>query len=234
MERERHLAGTFVELAEQLVGDYAVEDFLHLLVERCGELVGAAAVGVMLSDEYGSLRIASASTEDMRALELLEMQQQQGPCYEAYDTGEQVIEADISGAHDRWPDFTPRALDLELRSVHAFPMRLRGQTIGALNVFFHEPGGFDEIDIHTLQALADVATIAIVQERAGRESSVLAGQLQQALDSRVVIEQAKGILAGEDEDLNAAFVRLRSYSRDRNLRLRDVAQHVVEHRSLPD
>lgn len=234
MERERQLAETFVVLADTLVSGYEVEDFLHTLAERSAAVVGAAAVGVLLADEDGTLRLASASTDEMEALELLEMQQEQGPCWEAYRHGEQVIETDLQNARDRWPTFTPQALELGFGSVHAFPLKLRGRTLGALNVFFERPGRFSEADIHTLQALADVATIAIVQERSGRESSQLAEQLQGALDSRVVIEQAKGILAATSgEDLRSAFERLRGNARTRNARLRDVAQHVVDHRELP-
>lgn len=234
MGRERELVETFVQLAERLVGDYAVDEFLHMLTERSGDLVGAAAVGVMLSDEDGSLRLASASTEDMHALELFEMQEQQGPCWDAFHTGEQVIEADLEGAEERWPEFVPRALEMGLRSVHAFPLRLRGRNVGALNVFFEDAGSFSDIDINMLQALADVATVAIVQARAGREATELTGQLQGALDSRVVIEQAKGIVAEQDGvALDEAFLRLRRFARDRNLRLREVAEHVAEHRSYP-
>lgn len=229
MDRETKLARAFVELVDTLIDDYDLGEYLHLLTHRCADLVRATAVGVLLIDEAGHLRLASASTEDMRALELFEMQSEEGPCFEAFRSGVQVNEQDLAGAGERWRRFTPRAYALGFRSVHAFPLRVRDRTLGALNVFFDRRGPFSEADILALQALADVAAIGIVQQRSAQEAIDVAGQLQTALDSRVVIERAVGILI---ERLNVsardAFESLRRYSRNNNERLRAVAQAVVD------
>lgn len=227
--RERKLAATFVELADTLVDDYDLNEFLQRLTSRCAELVGASAVGVLLTDLRGSLQLAAASTQDMHALELFEMQQQEGPCYEAFQSGEQVVEEDIRGAEARWPRFTPQAMDRGYRSVHAFPLRVRDQTLGALNVFFDHSGPFTGANILALQALADIAAIGILQQRNVQESSDLAGHLQLALDSRVVIERAVGVLVERrGMGTQEAFESLRSHARNTNQRLRVVAQALVD------
>lgn len=236
MGRERLLAKTFVELTGSLLRGLDVEEFLRVLAERCAKLVEAEAVGVMLADREDTLRLASASTSDMHALELFEIQSEQGPCYEAYVQGEQVMEADLAreAARQRWPRFTPRAREMELQSVHAFPLRFQDRTIGALNVFCREPGRFHETDSHILQALADVATLALIQSAERRRADTLTDQLQYALDSRVLFEQAKGILAAvRDLSTEDAFEAMRVCSRDSQQPLRTVAEHVLQHRDLP-
>lgn len=236
MTRERLLATTFVDLTGSLIGGDDVETFLQMLVERCVELIEAEAVGVMLTDRDGTLRLASASTSDMHALELFEIQSEQGPCFEAYARGEQNFATDLTCEREqrRWPRFTPRARELGFQSVHAFPLRFQDRTIGALNVFYRSAGKFDETDSHTLQALADVATLAVVQHGDRRRSSTLTDQLQRALDSRVLLEQAKGVLSADREiGMEAAFAAIRDAARHNRQRLRDVAEHVVEHRELP-
>lgn len=228
MDRESRLARTFVELADALLDEYDINDFLQRLTERCETLVEASAVGVLLAGGEGRLGLAAASTEDMRALELFELQQEEGPCYEAFLSGDQVRADDLEAETQRWAQFTPRALKLGFRSVHAFPLRLRQQRLGALNVFFDRPGPFSEADILALQALADVATIGILQQRVLHESAELSTQLQTALDSRVVIERAVGVLV-ERRGLGTqeAFDWIRGHARDNNKRLRAVAQAIV-------
>lgn len=236
MDREPRLARTFVEVVEHLVHGDDVDEFLRVLADRCATLVAAEAVGLMLTDRSGTLRLASASTDDMHALEVFEVQSEEGPCFDAYTRGEQVIDTQLGApaAAARWPRFTPRALALGFGSVHAFPLRSQGQHLGALNVFFASPGRFDETDVTTLQALADVASLSLAQFAERRRADEVTDQLQSALDSRVVIEQAKGILSRDgDVSMGEAFAALRSCARENRRPLRGVAQHVVEHRELP-
>lgn len=228
-DREHRLASTLVQLADTLVDDYDIHDFLQMLTERCAELVDASAVGVLLTDRRGDLKLAAATTQHMRDLELFEMQQQEGPCYEAFQSGQQVIEEDMQNALAHWPRFAPQAMDRGFRSVHAFPLRVRNQTLGALNVFFDRAGPFSEPDILALQALADIAAIGILQQRSVQEASELAGHLQTALDSRVVIERAVGILVERrGVSTHDAFEAIRGYARSNNQRLHAVAQAIVD------
>lgn len=228
-DREATLAKMFVEMADTLIAEYDISEFLQRLTYRCADLVDASAVGVLLIDAHGDLKLAAASTADMHALELFEMQQREGPCYEAFQSGEQVIEGHLENATGRWPQFTPQALNRGFRSVHAFPLRVRAQMLGALNVFFSHSGPFTEADILALQALADIASIGILQQRQVQESGEVAQQLQTALDSRVVIEQAVGILvARRSLGTREAFEAMRSYARSNNQQLRAVAQAIVD------
>lgn len=235
MDREAKLANTFVELADTLVADYEVGEFLQHLVDRCADLVGAAAVGVMLVDEGQELRLAAASTQDMHDLELFEIQRQEGPCYEAYASGEQIRQDDIEEARSRWPGFTPIALEHGYRAVRGFPLRVRAEKLGALNVFFDHAGPFTDADVLALQALADVAAIGILQERSMQEATDIAGHLQTALDSRVVIERAVGrIVERTGAEPQAAFEAIRSHARSSNELLRVVAQGIVDGTLAPE
>lgn len=229
VDRETRLARTFVELADTLVDDYDIHEFLQRLTHRCAELVEASAVGVLLTDSDGVLRLAAASSSDLHALELFEMQKREGPCYEAFLSGEQTREDDIEGATERWPRFTPQALKRGFKSVHAFPLRVRKEALGALNVFFNHPGPFSDADILALQALADVAAIGILQQRSVQESTDLAEHLRTALDSRVVIERAVGILVERrGVGTREAFESIRSYARSNNQRVHAVAQAIID------
>jgi GAF domain-containing protein len=184
----------------------------------------------MLADEHGVLRVVGSSSEQTRMLELFEIQSQQGPCSDCYRSGRTVIEADLEHA-DRWPRFREEALAAGFRAAWAVPMSLRDDIIGAVNLFRTEPGTLDEDDLEACRALADVATIALIQERALREARLMAEQLQMALKSRVVIEQAKGVVAGSGNlDMDTAFNLLRGYARAENLLLLDVASDVAESR----
>ena len=223
------LATIFVEVADTLVDEFDLLDFLHTLTDRAGSLVGAAAAGLMLSDERGRLEFMAGSDENVRLIELFQLQNEQGPCLEAFRTGQPVINVDLAAAADRWPLFAPRATAAGFRSVHAFPLRLHGQVIGALNVFGDTKGGnFEGADIPIMQALADVATIGLMQERAIRRNEALTEQLQGALNSRIIIEQAKGALAQvHGVTVDEAFNQIRAYARSNNRRLTEVANLVV-------
>lgn len=228
MARTRPVGRTFLELADTLVSNYDVNEFLELLSRRSREILDAEASGVMLLGRDGGLEVAAASTSRLRALELLEMQRRQGPCYEAYLTAEQVTVPDLDTTAGRWPDLVPRARNMGLHAVAAFPLRLRDTTIGALNIFRASSGAFVVDDVELAQAFADMATIGILQERTVSDAEQHAARLQHALTSRIVIEQAKGILAERHElDPPAAFEALRGWARSHNRRLSEVAQQIV-------
>jgi GAF domain-containing protein len=228
MLRETTLARTFVELADTLVADFDVVELLTLLTDRCIDILDVEAAGIMLAAADGDLRVMASSSEAMRVLELFEVQAEEGPCLDCYRGGQPVVNQNLLEVNGRWPRFAPEALAAGFQSVHALPMRLRGTVVGALNLFNVVPGGMPQADIDAAQALADVATIAILQHRAVLESQVLNDQLNQALNSRVVLEQAKGMVA-ERESLNMeqSFFRLRTHARNHNLRLVDVAIAVI-------
>jgi GAF domain-containing protein len=229
MSREAALARTFVELADTLVDDFDVVELLTRLTDRCVEIFDVAAAGLMLVAPSGDLRVMASSSEAMRLLELFELQSEEGPCLDCYRTGQPVLNQDLVAVDGRWPRFAAEARVAGFHSVHAVPMRLRGRIIGALNMFQIEPGGMPEADLDTAQALADVATIAILSHRAAHEGQVVYTQLKSALNSRIVIEQAKGMV-GEREGLNMeeAFSMLRNHARAHNLRLTDLARAIAE------
>jgi GAF domain-containing protein len=223
------LSDTFVDLADTMVADFDVIDFLHLLTERSVRLLGAAAAGVVLADPRGALRVAAASTDAAGLVELFQIQNDQGPCLDCYRTGQPVTVTDIAAAGQRWPRFANAAAQAGFGAVQALPMRLRDQVIGALNLFHAEPGRFDPAGQRVGQALADVATIGLLHVRNLRRTETLAEQLQAALNSRVVIEQATGKLAERlGLDMHEAFTVLRDYARNSNQRLTDVARHFTE------
>ncbi|MGZ8756266.1 MAG: ANTAR domain-containing response regulator [Acidimicrobiia bacterium] len=228
MSREEKLARTLVELADTLVADFDVVELLTRLTDGCVDVLNVGAAGIMLVAPEGDLRVMASSSEAMRVLELFEIQSQEGPCLDCYRTGLPVVNQDLITVNGRWPQFAEEALAAGFRTVHALPMRLRGVVIGALNLFFVEAGEMQEVDIDAAQAMADVATIAILQHRAALEAQILNEQLNYALNSRVVIEQAKGMIA-ERESLNMeqAFAMLRNHARNHNLRLVDVARDII-------
>lgn len=229
MPREDLLSRTFVELADTLVDAFDVVDLLTLLVDRCVEILDVSAAGLMLVAPEGDLRLAASSSEAMRLVELFELQSQEGPCLDCYHTGQPVLNEDLTAVDSRWPNLVLVALEAGFRSVHALPMHLRGRTIGALNLFRTDRGPLAPADIHAGQALADIATIALLQHSAALEAQVLNQQLTTALNSRIVIEQAKGMLAERAGlDMDQAFTRLRGYARDHNVRLADVARSFID------
>ena len=235
MPREALLARTFVELADTLVDDFDVVELLTLLAHRCVEMLDVAAAGLMLVAPEGDLRVVASSSEEMRLVELFELQSQEGPCPDCFRTGEPALHEDLAGEESRWAHFGPVALEAGFRSVQALPMRLRGVTIGALNLFRTEKGCLEEADVVAAQALADVATIAILQHRAAIQADLVVDQLNHALNSRVVIEQAKGVFAERAGlGMEGAFAWLRNHARSNNLRLVDVAQSIIDGELVPE
>jgi GAF domain-containing protein len=218
----------FVKVADTLVADFDIIEFLAMLSEYGVELLGVSACGILLADAEGRLNLVAASTEQARVLELTQLQNAEGPCLDAFRTLSPVTCADLATAGDRWPAFAPAALAAGYPAVHAMPMRLREQAVGAFNLFSAVPGPLDDETIELAQALADVATIGILHERAIHRHEVVAEQLQVALNSRIVIEQAKGVLAERHQlSIDHAFTTLRRYARVNNLKLADVARAVA-------
>lgn len=227
--REEQLVGAFVEAADTLVDDFDVIEFLHTLAARCVQLLDVDAAGIMLVDQHGQLYAAAASSESARLLELFELQADAGPCLDAFHTGSQVVNADLEANRERWPRFAEAARATGYASAHALPLRLRSTVIGALNLFCARPGVLSQADVRTGQALADVATIGILAQRSAQQADLLNAQLQQALTSRVTIEQAKGVLAERRQiTVDEAFALLRAYARNHNLHLSDLARQVAD------
>lgn len=223
------LADLFVEVADTLVDDFDLVDFLHNLTERAAQVSGADAVGLLLADHHGALRFMAASNATGEMLELFQVQNSEGPCLDCYTSGRPVVNTDLASAAGRWPGFAPAAEAAGLASVHAFPLRLRDETIGALNLFSRHRAHFEAQEVGIVQALADVATIAILQERSIARAGILTEQLQGALNSRIVIEQAKGALSQlEGTTTDEAFQLMRARARASRLRLVDVAAEVLE------
>lgn len=234
MAREALMAQTFVELADTLVDDFDVVEMLNLLTNRCVQVLDVSgAAGLMLLSPDGALRVMSSSSEAMRVLELFELQAQEGPCLDCFRTGEPVVNQDLAASNGRWPKFSVEALNAGYKSVHAFPMRLRGACIGALNLFRITVGDLDPDGVVAAQAFADVATIALMQNEAIAEMRQINEQLAAALERRAVIEQAKGVMA-EREGLNMseAYIALREYTQNNKLDLGDVCRDVID-RTIP-
>jgi GAF domain-containing protein len=229
MTNQDLMVRTLVNLADTLVDDFDVVELLHLLTDRCVEILDVSAAGLMLASPGGQLRVMASSVEAMRVLELFEIQSEEGPCMDCFRTGLPVPNADMARGDDRWPRFSPRALEAGFRSADAVPLRLRSSVIGALNLFRAEPGGLEQEDLNAAQALADVATIAILQHRVAEEARILNEQLDRALNSRILIEQAKGVWAERTQsDMDQAFSMLRAYARSHNLALVAVARAVID------
>ena len=222
------LAEIFVEAADTLVDDFDVIEFLETLTNHTAQVSSAASAGLLLANPKGQLQYVASSAESIKLLELFQLQYREGPCLDCFNTGKPVVNAELSEAEDRWPNFAPRAVAAGYRSVHAFPLRHQRKVIGAMNLFSTQPGELGQQDTRIVQSLADIATIAILQERAIRSGELLTEQLQSALNSRIMIEQAKGALARmHDIDVNLAFELMRRYARTNHHRLGDVAQAVL-------
>ncbi|TCO45925.1 GAF and ANTAR domain-containing protein [Actinocrispum wychmicini] len=227
--REQLLASTFVSLADTLVADFDVIDFLHTLATRSVELLDADAAGIMLADPHGGLHVMASSAEEARLLELYELQNNEGPCLDCFRSGRPVARDDLPAMRMSWPAFTEQLQGLGFHSAQALPMRLREETIGALNLFRLAPGRLSEADLGLGQAMADVATVGLIQERAIAARELLATQLQTALSSRVQLEQAKGVLAQRTGlPMDEAFQLMRAYARSHNRRLSDVATQIID------
>lgn len=231
--REAEVSQAFVTLASSLVNGYDVVDLLDELTADCARLLDVSSAGLLLADGRGVLHVMAASSEQTRQLEVFQLQRADGPCLDCYHDGAQVAVADLDAEIERWPQFVPAARAVGFRSVHALPMRLRDNVLGALGLFGTTVGALNDEDLSLGQALADVASVALVQDKAAADSTVVNEQLQTALTSRVVLEQAKGVLAQLGGlDMTHAFAVLRGYARDNSVRLTEVAQAVVD-RSLP-
>ena len=229
MAREADVVRSLVEMADTLVNDFDVIDLLTGLADRCVSLLGVSAAGVMLASPAGRLGLAASSTEAMRLLELFELQAQEGPCLDAFRTGERVGPEGLEAGAGRWPSFSAAAVDAGFWSASALPLRLRDATLGALNLLSVDPATVTEADLIVARAFADLAALSIVQHQASTEAQRLNEQLTDALTSRVVIEQAKGVIAERaGTGLAEAFSRLRGYARNHNRRLTDVAQAAID------
>lgn len=232
--REKRLNEAFVMLADTLVVGYDIVDLMHFLVDTSVELLDAAAAGIVLADGWHRLDVLAASSAESELLEVLQVQGGEGPCLDCFSTGVVQSVSDLALMTERWPHFAPVALEQGIHSVHAVPMRLRDQTIGALNLFRTGTGELIQRDRETAQALADVATIGILQERAVRENVDLNERLEHALNSRVLIEQAKGVLANFGNiSMDEAFKLIRSYAASHAVPLTHLAQDIVDRRMAP-
>jgi GAF domain-containing protein len=234
MEREELVVETLVTLADTLVDTYDLIDFMHTLAERCVEILDVSEAGIMLADPDGHLRHIACSSEEMRLVELFELQVGEGPCFDAYNTRAAVACDSLQAAQARWPQFAPHAREGGFSSVSAVPMRLRSQVIGALNLFSTRSTALSQRDLAVAQAMADIATIGILQERAIRDSRAFSAQLEVALDSRIVIEQAKGIVAERNQvGVDEAFQQIRHFARSHNRLLSETARQIIANAILP-
>ncbi len=235
MARENLIARTFVELADTLVEGYDPLELLHHLAERCVEVLGVAEAGLVLVDARGQLQALASSSERMHLIELLEVQHEDGPCLDCWRSGDAVAEDHLADATGRWPHFAPAALEAGFASAYAVPMRLRDERLGALNLFASEAAGLADTDLVLAQAMADVATIGILHERFIARREEVSEQLQVAFNTRVVLEQAKGVVAeAVRTDMDKAFTLLRGYARHHNLLLSEVARQVIERELAAD
>lgn len=229
ISRAERVSAAFVRITNTLVADFDVLALLHALVEASVDLLDAAAAGLLLADPHGELQVLASTSERSQLVEILQLQAGTGPCVECYRSGKLVVVEDIRSLSEQWPEFREAALSQGFRSVHAVPMRVQGRTIGAMGLFGEHSGALSPEDIAIGQALADVATISILQERTIRESAVVNEQLQRALNSRVLIEQAKGVIAHTaGVDMEEAFGRLRTFARANNKSLHDTAARVID------
>jgi GAF domain-containing protein len=227
--RDERLLATFAKLADTLVADYDVVDLLQTLVDTCKELLGTAAAGILLAAPDGELEVIASTSEASRLVETMQLGAEAGPCIESFQTGRQVSVPDISRVPEDWSRFRDSALEQGFVAVHAIPLRLRETTIGTLNLLSDTVGELESSDAIAAQAFADVATIGILHERTLRESTVLAEQLQTALNRRTVIEQAKGVVAHTQKvPMDEAFGLIRNYARSHQLPVSQVAARLVD------
>ncbi len=229
MTRESDIVQSLVAMADTLVDDFDIVDLLTGLTDRCVELLGISAAGVMLASPRGSLGLVASSSEAMRLLELFELQSQEGPCLDAFRSGERVDHQRLAPGSGRWPMFSTAARSVGFQSALALPLRIRDVTVGALNLLSADQAPMAEADLIVARAFADLAALSVTQHRASVEAQLLNEQLSAALSSRVIIEQAKGVISERaGVDLAEAFSRLRMYARQENRRLTDVAHAAVD------
>ncbi|MCD4535531.1 GAF and ANTAR domain-containing protein [Nocardioides sp. cx-169] len=227
--REHRIIRAFVEMSNELVDDYDVVDVLAQLTGHCAGLLDVASAGLLLADGRGVLHLAASSSERVHHLEVFQLQRDEGPCLDCFQGGEAVLVRDLADEEQRWPQFSRAARDSGFRSVHALPMRLTGHVLGALGLFGETPGVLNDEDLALAQALLHVATVAIVNERSAIDRATVNSQLQRALTSRIIVEQAKGVLAqASGLSMDDAFAGLRRYARDHGTKLSVIASQVVD------
>jgi len=231
--REDDIVATFVSMSGSLAQGHDINELLTQLTTDCARLLDVSAVGLLLADPRGALHVVAASSERVADLEAFQAQRAQGPCHTCYLNGQAVNVPDLAAAAAKWPEFAVVAAKAGVVSVHAVPMRLRQDTVGALNLFGATTGSLNDADLRLAQALADVATIALIQDQAATDRNLVNEQLQNALDSRVILEQAKGVLSHSgDLDMPAAYAALRQYARDHNIKLSELSRALVN-RAFP-
>lgn len=233
--REREIIQSFVDLSKELVEGYDMVDLLTSLTTNCAHLLDIASAGLLLADPRGTLHLIAASSERTHDLETFQLQRNEGPCLDCYRTGHPVIVADLTAEQQRWPRFCAAAEDAGFVSVHALPMRLRDAVLGTLGLFGTTPGGLDDEDLDLAQALVHVASVAIVNEKAAADRQLVNAQLEHALSSRIVLEQAKGVIATTGKlNMDQSFTVLRRYARDHGQHLSDVAARIVSRELAAD
>jgi GAF domain-containing protein len=227
--RDARLFAKMASLADTLVAGYDVADLLQTLVDACVELLEVDSAGLLLADPDDRLELVASTSEESRLVEVMQVAAEAGPCIECFRTATVVSVPDISGAPTQWDDFRRACMANGFRSVYAIPLRLRETTIGTLNLFRAVSGQLSDQNIQAAQALADMTTIGILHERTWRAADTVRAQLQSALTSRIVIEQAKGVLAQTHRvPVDDAFVMLRNHARQHRLPLSEVAQRLVD------
>ncbi|MEE6169132.1 MULTISPECIES: GAF and ANTAR domain-containing protein [unclassified Mycolicibacterium] len=229
MDRYEQLAGAFVGLADTLVADYDVAEFAQRLVDRLTTLLPVSEAGIMLGDGNQHLHVFASSSESTRLLELLQVEANAGPCLEAYFTRQTVPVPEIQETRDRWPAFAECAAEYGFSAAFALPLRLREESVGSVNLLRTQPGPMSASDLAVGQGLSDVATVGILHHRILMRAEVVNQQLHSALNTRTIIEQAKGVLAERGGiDMDKSFALLRAHARRTNQRLADLARAVVD------
>ena len=231
--REERINDAFVRVAGTLVDNYDVVDLLSTLVHTCTQLLDVQSGGILLADGTGMLELVASTSEEAETVEVMIVAAGAGPCIDSFKTGSVVSVPDIAADSDLWPRFRRTALDQGFRAAHATPLRLHGEVIGAMNLLSTMSGPLSDRDARLAQALADVATVGILHERSFRQPETVTAQLHLALDTRVLVEQAKGVLAHVRScTMSEAFEALRDYARDHDITLRSAAEGVVN-RTIP-
>jgi GAF domain-containing protein len=231
--REEKINDAFVRVAGTLVESYDVLDLLSTLLHTCTELLGIQAGGILIADGSGQLELVASTSEEAEIVEIMIVAAGAGPCVDCFDTGAVVSVPDIDADPDSWPRFRRSALEQGFRAAHATPLRLHGEVIGAMNLLSTHPGPLSDRDAKLAQALADVATVGILHERSFRNPGIVSAQLHFALDTRILVEQAKGVLAEVRScTMTEAFSALRAYARQHGVTLRTAAEGVVN-RTIP-
>jgi hypothetical protein len=233
--QERDVLRAFVDLSTELVDDYDMLEMLSNLTTHCATLLDVGSAGLLLADGRGALHMAAASSERTQQLELFQIQRDEGPCLDCYHGHVAISVPDLEAEQERWPQFSRAALDTGFKSVHAVPMQLRGNVLGGLGLFGDSVGQLNDSDLDLAQALAHVACVAIVNEKSAADRTTVNTQLQHALTSRIVLEQAKGVIANSaDLEIDDAFTVLRRFARANGRKLGSVAADVVNRKLRAD